>query len=169
MSYSLPVGAAIVFLMLAVGVSYRQTIRAYPQGGGSYIVASEELGRVPGLMAAAGLLIDYIMTVAVSITSSVGAITSAFPSMQPTTVSIGVGVIVILLTGNLRGVRRAGAMFAVPTYAFIAAAIAALVVAGLVHAAGSWAPAHPGSPPGHRAGRYHAAGAARVHRQLPRP
>jgi amino acid transporter len=135
LSYSLPVGAAIVFLMLAVGVSYRQTIRAYPQGGGSYIVASEELGRIPGLMAAAGLLIDYIMTVAVSIASGVAAITSAYPSMQPATVWIGVGVIVILLAGNLRGVRQAGAMFAVPTYAFIAA-IATLVVAGLVHAAG---------------------------------
>ena len=135
LSYSLPVGAAIVVLMLAVGVSYRQTIRAYPQGGGSYIVASEELGRVPGLMAAAGLLIDYVMTVAVSIASGVAAITSAYPSMQPATVWIGVGVIVIPLAGNLRGVRQAGAVFAVPTYAFIAA-IAALVAAGLVHAAG---------------------------------
>ena len=105
---ALPVGAAIVVLMLAVGVSYRQTIRAYPQGGGSYIVASEELGRVPGLMAAAGLLIDYVMTVAVSIASGVAAITSAYPSMQPATVWIGVGVIVILLAGNLRGVRRVG-------------------------------------------------------------
>src|SRR5271166_1638994 len=135
LSYSLPVGAAIVVLMLAVGVSHRQTIRAYPQGGGSYIVASEELGRVPGLMAAAGLLIDYVMTVAVSIASGVAAIASAYPSMQPATVWIGVGVIVILLAGNLRGVRQAGAVFAVPTYAFIAA-IAALVIAGLVHAAG---------------------------------
>jgi amino acid transporter len=135
LSYSLPVGAAIVVLMLAVGVSYRQTIRAYPQGGGSYIVASEELGRVPGLMAAAGLLIDYVMTVAVSIASGVAAITSAYPSMQPATVWIGVGVIVILLAGNLRGVRQAGSLFAVPTYAFIAA-MAALVIAGLVHAAG---------------------------------
>src|SRR5271165_1457597 len=135
LSYSLPVGAAIMFLMLAVGVSYRQTIRAYPQGGGSYIVASEELGRVPGLMAAAGLLIDYVMTVAVSIASGVAAITSAYPSMQPATVWIGVGVIVILLAGNLRGVRQAGALFAGPTYAFIVA-IAALVVAGLVQAAG---------------------------------
>src|SRR5271166_3458505 len=135
LSYSLPVGAAIVVLMLTVGVSYRQTIRAYPQGGGSYIVASEELGRVPGLMAAAGLLIDYVMTVAVSIASGVAAIASAYPSMQPATVWIGVGVIVILLAGNLRGVRQAGAVFAVPTYAFIAA-IAALVAAGLVHAAG---------------------------------
>ena len=134
LSYSPPVGAAIVFLMLAVGVSYRQTIRAYPQGGGSYIVASEELGHVPGLMAAAGLLIDYIMTVAVSIASGVAAITSAYPSMQPATVWIG-GVIVILLAGNLRGVRQAGAVFAVPTYAFIATT-AALVVAGLAQAAG---------------------------------
>jgi amino acid transporter len=134
LSYSLPAGAAIAFLMLAVGISCRQTIRAYPQGG-SCIVASEEPGRVPGLMAAAGLLIDYVMTVAVSIASGVAAITSAYPSMQPATVWIGVGVIVILLAGNLRGVRQAGAMFAVPTYAFIAA-IAALVIAGLVHAAG---------------------------------
>jgi hypothetical protein len=90
LSYSLPVGAAMVVLMLAVGVSYRQTIRAYPQGGGSYIVASEELGRVPELMAAAGLLIDYVMTVAVSIASGVAAITSAYPSMQPATVWIDV-------------------------------------------------------------------------------
>ena len=135
LAYSVPVGAAIMFLMLAVGVSYRQTIRAYPQGGGSYIVASENLGRVPGLTAAAGLLIDYILTVAVSIASGVAAITSAVPSLQPATVWIGVGVIVVLLAGNLRGVRQAGALFAAPTYAFIAA-IAALVIAGLVHSAG---------------------------------
>jgi amino acid transporter len=135
LSYSLPAVAAIMFLMLAVRISYRQTIRAYPQAEGSYIVASEELGRVPGLVAAAGLLIDYIMPVAVSIASGVAAITSAYPSMQSAAVWIGVGVIVVLLTGNLRGIRQAGAMFAVPTHAFIVA-IAALVVAGLVHAAG---------------------------------
>ena len=134
LSYSLPVGGAIVLLMLAVGVSYRQTIRAYPQGGGSYIVATEELGRIPGLTAAAGLLIDYIMTVAVSIASGVAAITSAFPSLQPATVWIGVAVIVVLLAGNLRGVRQAGSAFAVPTYAFIVG-IGSLVIAGLVHAA----------------------------------
>ena len=134
LSYSLPIGGAIVLLMLAVGVSYRQTIRAYPQGGGSYIVATEELGRIPGLMAAAGLLIDYIMTVAVSIASGVAAITSAFPSLQSATVWIGVAVIVVLLAGNLRGVRQAGAAFAVPTYAFIVA-IGSLVIAGLVHSA----------------------------------
>ncbi len=134
LSYSLPVGGAIVLLMLAVGVSYRQTIRAFPQGGGSYIVSTEELGRVPGLTAAAGLLIDYIMTVAVSIASGVAAITSAFPSLQPATVWMGVAVIVVLLAGNLRGVRQAGSAFAVPTYAFIVA-IGSLVIAGLVHSA----------------------------------
>jgi amino acid transporter len=133
--YSLPVGGAIMFMMLAVGVSYRQTIRAYPQGGGSYIVASEELGRIPGLIAAAGLLIDYILTVAVSIASGVAAITSAFGSLRSATVWIGVGVIIVLLAGNMRGVRQAATVFAVPTYAFIAA-MAILIVAGLVHAAG---------------------------------
>ncbi len=135
LSYSVPVGAVIAFLMLAVGVSYRQTIRAYPQGGGSYIVATQNLGRIPGLMAAAGLLIDYVMTVAVSIASGVAAITSALPSLLPATTWMGVGVIVVLLAGNLRGVRQAGALFAAPTYAFIVA-IAALVIAGLVHAGG---------------------------------
>ena len=135
LSWSLPIGAAIAFLMLAVGVSYRQTIRAYPHGGGSYIVASDNLGRVPGLMAAAGLLVDYVMTVAVSIAAGVAAITSAAPSLAPDTTAIGLGVIALLLVGNLRGVRQAGAIFAAPTYLFIAV-IAALVVAGFVHAAG---------------------------------
>jgi amino acid transporter len=120
--------------MLAVGVSYRQTIRAYPQGGGSYIVASQNLGREDGLMAAAGLLIDYVMTVAVSIASGVAAITPASPSLQPATTGVGVAVIAAVLTGNLRGVRQAGIVFALPTYAFIAA-IAALVAGGLVHSA----------------------------------
>jgi amino acid transporter len=110
-----------MFLMLAIGVSYRQTIRAYPQGGGSYIVASEELGRILGMMAAAGLLIDYVMTVAVSIASGVAAITSAFSSLQRATPRIGFGATLILLAGNLRGVRQVGAVFAAPTYAFIAA------------------------------------------------
>jgi len=135
LSYSVPVGAVVIFLMLSVGLSYRQTIRAYPQGGGSYIVASQNLGRVLGLAAAAGLLIDYVMTVAVSIASGVAAITSALPSLKAGTTWIGVGVIVVLLAGNLRGVRQAGAVFAAPTYAFIGA-IAALVIGGLVHAAG---------------------------------
>ena len=131
--YSIPIAATIAVLMLAVGVSYRQTIRAYPHGGGSYIVASENLGRMPGLLAAAGLLTDYILTVAVSVASGVAAITSAIPSLESATVPIGVGVMAVLLAGNLRGVREAGAIFAAPTYAFIAA-IFALVAVGLIDA-----------------------------------
>ena len=144
LSYSLPIGAAIVLLMLAVGVSYRQTIRAYPHGGGSYIVATDNLGRIPGLMAAAGLLVDYIMTVAVSVAAGIAAITSAAPSLTPDTTAIGLAVIAVLLVGNLRGVRQAGAIFAAPTYAFIIA-IAAVVIAGLIHAAGHGF--HPVRPP----------------------
>jgi amino acid transporter len=133
LSYSLPIAATIALLMLTVGVSYRQTIRAYPHGGGSYIVASDNLGRMPGLLAAAGLLTDYVLTVAVSVAAGVAAITSAIPSLASETVPIGVGVMGILLAGNLRGVREAGALFAAPTYAFIAA-IFALVAVGLIDA-----------------------------------
>jgi len=135
LSYSLPIAATIAFLMLAVGVSYRQTIRAYPHGGGSYIVASDNLGRVPGLVAAAGLMTDYILTVAVSVASGLEAITSAIPSLSADTVPIGVGVIVVLLAGNLRGVRQAGLLFAAPTYVFIVA-IFVLVAVGLIDSAG---------------------------------
>jgi amino acid transporter len=134
LGYSLPLAAAIAFLMLAVGVSYRQTIRAYPHGGGSYIVATDNLGRVPGLVAAAGLMTDYILTVAVSVASGLAAVTSAIPSLAPGKAPIGAGVIAVLLAGNLRGVRQAGAMFAAPTYAFILAMFA-LVVAGVGDAA----------------------------------
>jgi amino acid transporter len=135
LDYSLPIAATIAFLMLAVGVSYRQVIRAYPHGGGSYIVASENLGRMPGLVAAAGLVTDYILTVAVSVASGVAAVTSAIPSLSPDAVPIGVGVIVVLLAGNLRGVRQAGVLFAAPTYAFIIAMFV-LVAVGLSDAAG---------------------------------
>ncbi|MFE3071406.1 APC family permease [Streptomyces sp. NPDC059247] len=135
LAYAFPVAGAIVFLMFAVGLSYRQTIRAYPHGGGSYIVASDNLGRMPGLVAAAGLMTDYILTVAVSIASGIAAITSAIPSLAPATVLLGVGAIVLLLAGNLRGIRQAGALFAAPTYVFVAAMFA-LIAYGLVDAAG---------------------------------
>jgi amino acid transporter len=145
LSYSLPIAATIAFLMLAVGVSYRQTIRAYPHGGGSYIVATDNLGRVPGLVAAAGLMTDYILTVAVSVASGLEAVTSAIPSLSPDTVPLGVAVIVVLLAGNLRGVRQAGMLFAAPTYLFIVA-IFILVAVGLIDSAGrGFHPTH--SPP----------------------
>ncbi len=130
LSHSLPIAAAIAFLMLAVGISYRQTIRAYPHGGGSYIVASDNLGRVPGLAAAAGLATDYILTVAVSVAAGIEAITSAIPSLASERVVIGVAVIAVLLAGNLRGVRQAGSLFAAPTYLFILAMFV-LVIVGL--------------------------------------
>ncbi len=147
LSYSLPVSLAIVFLMLAVGVSYRQTIRAYPKGGGSYIVATDNLGRIPGLVAAAGLMTDYILTVAVSISSGTAAVTSALPQLSGDIVPIGVLVIAVLLAGNLRGVRQAGALFAAPTYAFIIAVLAMMAV-GLHQAAGRGFTSLP-TPPSH--------------------
>jgi amino acid transporter len=138
---ALPIAAAIVVLIIAVSVSYRQTIRAYPHGGGSYIVASDNLGHVPGLAAAAGLMCDYILTVAVSVSSGVAAITSALPGAADYTVEIGVGVIALLLYGNLRGLRQAGRLFSIPTYAFIVGMIV-LIVVGMVDAAGDDFVAH---------------------------
>jgi amino acid transporter len=135
LGWSLPISAAIAFLMLAVGMSYRQTIRAYPHGGGSYIVATANLGRVPGLVAAAGLVTDYVLTVAVSISSGLAAVASAVPWLHSAVVPAGLAMIAVLLATNLRGVRQAGGVFAVPTYAFILA-IALLVAVGLVDAGG---------------------------------
>jgi amino acid transporter len=133
LALSLPIAAAIAFLMLAVGISYRQTIRAYPHGGGSYTVASENLGRVAGLVAAAGLMTDYVLTVAVSVSAGSAAITSAIPALRPEAVPLGLGAIALLLAGNLRGVRQAGSLFALPTYAFILAVVVLLAV-GLARA-----------------------------------
>jgi amino acid transporter len=141
LDWSLPIAAAIVVLILAVSISYRQTIRAYPHGGGSYIVASDNLGHIPGLAAAAGLMCDYILTVAVSVSSGVAAISSAIPSMADATVPIGVGVIALLLYGNLRGVRQAGRLFAIPTYGFIVGMLV-LIAVGLGDAAGDNFVAH---------------------------
>jgi amino acid transporter len=135
LAWSLPIAAVIACLILAVGISYRQTIRAYPHGGGSYIVATENLGQIAGLVAAAGLVTDYILTVTISTAAGLDAVTSAVPSLRSAVVPIGVAVIALLLLGNLRGVRQAAALFAWPTYAFTAA-IAALVVAGTLDAAG---------------------------------
>lgn len=117
--YVLPISAVIVGLLVLVGLSYRQTIFAYPSGGGSYTVAKENLGDMPGLVAAAALLTDYILTVAVSISGGVAAMTSAYPSLVPHTVLICSLSIFLLATVNLRGVRESGAAFSLPTYAFI--------------------------------------------------
>lgn len=133
---SLEISAAIVVLMIAVGLSYRQLIRAYPHGGGSYIVAARNLGELPALIVAGALMTEYVLTVAVSISAGVAAISSAIPSLADHTIPLGLAAIAILLAGNLRGVRQAGAIFSAPTYAFVLAMFA-LIVVGLIDASGS--------------------------------
>ncbi len=119
LALSVPIGLAIVVLVAIVAASYRQTIRAYPQGGGAYIVVKDNLGTFPGLIAGAALLIDYLLTVAVSVAAGVAAITSALPWLLPYRVVLGVVAVAAVALANLRGVRESGAIFALPTYLFI--------------------------------------------------
>ncbi|HRA47082.1 MAG TPA: APC family permease [Thermomicrobiales bacterium] len=139
LTVSLPIGAAIIALLIIVGISYRQTIKAYPHGGGSYIVAKDNLGARPALVAGAALLTDYVLTVAVSIASAVAAITSAFPELQVHRVSIGVGFIVLVTVLNLRGIRESGSIFSVPTYLFLAGIFVMLAVGIVRNAANGFA------------------------------
>lgn len=118
-SFSLPIALAISTLIIIVVISYRQTIHAYPQGGGAYAVAKANLGEYSGLVAASSLLIDYILTAAVSVAAGIAAITSAFPALYPWRVALAVLVVVFLAWGNLRGVKESGKLFALPTYFFI--------------------------------------------------
>jgi amino acid transporter len=126
LQYIIPVSAAIITLLVIVYFSYRQTIAAYPSGGGSYTVARFNLGAFPGLLAAAALLTDYILTAAVGISAGVGALVSAAPSLQPHTVALCVGILVIVTILNLRGVRDAGVAFMLPTYLFVGALLITL-------------------------------------------
>lgn len=116
---SLPIAVAIIILLAIVVLSYRQTIRAYPQGGGSYIVARENLGLYPGLVAGGSLMIDYILTVTVSISAGTAALTSAIPVLKSHTVLLCLFFIFLIMLANLRGVKESGQIFMVPTYAFI--------------------------------------------------
>jgi len=127
---AVPVAVAISGLLLVVALSYQQTIHAYPSGGGSYIVARANLGPTPGLIAAASLLIDYVLTVSVSVAAGVAALTSAVPGLYGHRVALGVGFIALIAFANLRGVRESGRVFAVPTYLFIVT-FAVMVGAGL--------------------------------------
>jgi amino acid transporter len=120
LSYSLPIGVAISLLIAIVIASYRQTILAYPQGGGAYIVSKENLGTFPALIAAAALLVDYVLTVAVSVAAGIAALTSAFPTLFPYRVILCVAAVVAVSLANLRGLRDTGKIFAAPTYIFIA-------------------------------------------------
>ena len=130
---TLPLSFVIVALLGIVGLSYRQTIPAYPNGGGSYIVAKENLGTLPGLVAAASLMIDYVLTVSVSVAAGVQALATLFPALSPTldVVTIDVALVMVIGIANLRGVRESGSIFALPTYIFIASALLLIVVGGI--------------------------------------
>jgi amino acid transporter len=119
LAYALPIGIAIIVLLIIVVSSYRQTIAAYPRGGGTYIVAKDNLGTLPGLIAASSILIGYILTVAVSVAAGVAALYSLYPSLFAYRVQICLALIVFITIANLRGMREAGNIFSVPTYAFI--------------------------------------------------
>jgi amino acid transporter len=123
-----PIGAVIATMLAIVVFSYRQTIHAYPNGGGAYIVAKENLGRLPSLIAAAALLIDYVLTVSVSIAAGVAAVTSALPAFHINRVEMSLVFMLILMLGNLRGVRESGRLFAAPTYFFILSMFAIIAV-----------------------------------------
>jgi amino acid transporter len=118
---SFPIAIAIAVLIAIVVSSYRQTILAYPQGGGSYVVTRENLGRYPSLVAGAALLVDYVLTVAVSVAAGIAAITSAIRPLYPYRVTLCVLGVALIAVGNLRGVRESGRLFALPTYPFLCA------------------------------------------------
>jgi amino acid transporter len=143
--YIVPVSAAIVVLLVIVYFSYRQTIDAYPHGGGSYTVASENLGEGAGLLAAAALMIDYTLTAAVGISAGVGALISAVPALQPHTLQLCLGVLLILTIVNMRGVHDTGVVFMIPTYLFTATLLIVIVV-GAWHVYASAGPPHPVTP-----------------------
>ena len=149
--YIVPVSLCIIALLAIVFFSYRQTIAAYPGGGGSYTVASENLGAFPGLVAGAALMIDYVLVVAVGISAGVGALVSAAPRIQPHTLAICLGILAAITIVNLRGVREAGVFFMIPTYLFVATLLLTIVI-GLWktilaggHPAAVIAPPHPAS------------------------
>ena len=119
LGYSIYIALGIVFLLGVVTISYEQTIHAYPGGGGAYIVARDNLGEAPAQTAGAALLTDYILTVAVSISSGVAQLTSGFPALYPYRVLIAVGIVAFMMVVNLRGVKESGATFAIPTYFFL--------------------------------------------------
>ena len=145
LSYSLPISAGIATLIILVVVSYRKTIKAYPQGGGAYIVTKDNLGTLPSLTAAAALLTDYTLTVAVSVAAGIAALTSALPWLVPYRTLLCVGTIALVAVGNLRGVRESARIFAAPTFLFIGS-ILGMVAYGVVGAKLGLLPEAPYQP-----------------------
>jgi amino acid transporter len=137
---SLPIAGVITALLVVVAFSYRQTVRAYPSGGGSYTVARENLGTFPGLTAASALMIDYVLTVAVSTSAGIAAVTSAVPGLFHERLEIALVAVWLIVIGNLRGIRESGRIFAIPTYLFILTFAAMLVTGFVRYAMGVEAP-----------------------------
>jgi amino acid transporter len=147
-AYILPISLSIIVLLTIVYFSYRQTIHAYPGGGGSYTVARQNLGPVAGLLAASALMIDYVLVVAVGISAGVGALVSAVPALQAHTLGICLGILVLVTLVNLRGVRETGLIFMAPTYLFLGCLLGAIGI-GVVKAiaSGGHPSAMAGFPP----------------------
>ncbi|MGH7313889.1 MAG: APC family permease [Candidatus Rokuibacteriota bacterium] len=145
LSYSLPISVGIATLIILVVTSYRQTIKAYPQGGGAYIVTKDNLGTLPSLTAAAALLTDYVLTVAVSVAAGIAALTSALPGLVPYRTWLCVGTIALIAIGNLRGVRESARLFAAPTFLFVFS-ILGMVVYGVAGAKLGLLPEAPYQP-----------------------
>jgi amino acid transporter len=145
MTYAVPIAFGIAILLAVVSFSYRQTVHAYPHGGGSYTVSKENLGTQAGLIAASALLIDYVLTVAVSVAAGVAAITSAVEPLLPYRVEICLVFIALITLINLRGIRESGTIFAVPTYLFIFS-LTSVIILGVVRIMLGWGPAVPMEP-----------------------
>jgi amino acid transporter len=150
LALTMPISVVIALLLIIVATSYQQTIQGYPSGGGSYIVAHENLGQLPGLTAAAALLVDYVLTVAVSTAAGVAALVSAFPALGSYDVALAVGAVLLITLLNLRGVRESGTIFAIPTYVFVLS-ILGLIGFGLFRLVTGGIPYLPG-PAGPAAG-----------------
>jgi amino acid transporter len=146
-AYLVPISGAIILLLTIVYFSYRQTIDAYPGGGGSYTVARENIGEGAGLLAAAALLIDYVLTAAVGISAGVGALVSAVPSLLPHTLAICLGILLVITIVNLRGVKEAGGVFMIPTYLFLGTLLIAILIGGFKALASGGHPMPVAAPP----------------------
>lgn len=155
--YSIPIAVGVLILLLALILSYRQIIYAYPQGGGAYVVSKENLGEKPGLIAGGSLLVDYILTVAVSISAGTDAITSAFPALHDYHVPVAIFLVLVIMILNLRGLSESASILAYPVYLFVVALLV-LIAVGLFKLMNR--PASPSYTAGHTCSGHYAVFAA---------